>query len=55
MELRRIAPQFHLRCSSFLMIRDAGAKVEIWALQNQRRLSSSKVRAFLDALASLAK
>jgi DNA-binding transcriptional LysR family regulator len=84
--VRRIAPQFHLRCSSFLMIRDAvlagagvalmpkllvkdelatgrliswgthvGAKVEIWALQNQRRLSSSKVRAFLDALASLAK
>lgn len=28
-----------------------GPKVEIWALQNSRRLSSSKVRAFLDMLA----
>ena len=31
-----------------------GPKVEIWALQNSRRLSSSKVRAFLGTLASLA-
>lgn len=31
-----------------------GPKVEIWALQNSRRLSSSKVRAFLGALTSLA-
>ena len=31
-----------------------GPKVEIWALQNSRRLSSSKVRAFLVTLASLA-
>jgi len=30
-----------------------GPKVEIWALQNSRRLSSSKVRAFLGALTSL--
>ena len=30
-----------------------GPKVEIWALQNSRRLSSSKVRAFLDMLASI--
>lgn len=27
-----------------------GPKVEIWALQNSRRLSSSKIRAFLEAL-----
>lgn len=32
---------------------DDGAKVEIWALQNSRRLSSSKIRAFLDVLTSL--
>jgi DNA-binding transcriptional LysR family regulator len=32
---------------------EAGAKVEVWALQNSRRLSSSKVRAFLDALPSI--
>jgi DNA-binding transcriptional LysR family regulator len=31
-----------------------GPKVEIWALQNSRRLSSSKVRAFLGTLTSLA-
>ena len=31
-----------------------GPKVEIWALQNSRRLSSSKVRAFLGSLTSLA-
>ena len=31
-----------------------GPKVEIWALQNSRRLSSSKVRAFLRTLTSLA-
>jgi len=31
-----------------------GPKVEIWALQNSRRLSSSKVRAFLDALGRMA-
>jgi DNA-binding transcriptional LysR family regulator len=30
-----------------------GPKVEIWALQNSRRLSSSKVRAFLATLGSL--
>lgn len=30
-----------------------GPKVEIWALQNSRRLSSSKVRAFLDMLGSV--
>jgi DNA-binding transcriptional LysR family regulator len=30
---------------------DDGPKVEIWALQNSRRLSSSKIRAFLEALA----
>lgn len=30
-----------------------GRKVEIWALQNSRRLSSSKVRAFLGTLGSL--
>jgi len=29
---------------------EQGPKVEIWALQNSRRLSSSKVRAFLEAL-----
>jgi DNA-binding transcriptional LysR family regulator len=29
---------------------DDGPKVEIWALQNSRRLSSSKIRAFLEAL-----
>jgi DNA-binding transcriptional LysR family regulator len=33
---------------------DDGPKVEIWALQNSRRLSSSKIRAFLEALASIA-
>lgn len=32
-----------------------GPKVEIWALQNSRRLSSSKVRAFLEALAAAAR
>ncbi|TPG43785.1 LysR family transcriptional regulator [Sphingomonas koreensis] len=32
---------------------DDGPKVEIWALQNSRRLSSSKNRAFLDVLTSL--
>jgi DNA-binding transcriptional LysR family regulator len=32
-----------------------GPKVEIWALQNSRRLSSSKVRAFLEALSSIAR
>ena len=31
----------------------AGPKVEIWALQNSRRLSSPKVRAFLEALTLL--
>lgn len=30
-----------------------GPKVEIWALQNSRRLSSSKIRAFLDVLSAL--
>lgn len=30
-----------------------GPKVEIWALQNSRRLSSSKIRAFLQALAAV--
>ena len=29
---------------------EAGQTVEIWALQNSRRLSSSKIRAFLEAL-----
>jgi len=29
---------------------DAGPKVEIWALQNSRRLSSAKIRAFLEML-----
>jgi DNA-binding transcriptional LysR family regulator len=33
---------------------DDGPKVEIWALQNSRRLSSSKIRAFLDVLKSIA-
>jgi DNA-binding transcriptional LysR family regulator len=33
---------------------DDGPKVEIWALQNSRRLSSSKIRAFLDVLMSIA-
>ncbi|GFE77203.1 LysR family transcriptional regulator [Novosphingobium sp. TCA1] len=33
---------------------DDGPKVEIWALQNSRRLSSSKIRAFLDVLTSIA-
>jgi DNA-binding transcriptional LysR family regulator len=33
---------------------DDGPKVEIWALQNSRRLSSSKIRAFLDVLAAIA-
>ncbi|MEG3177771.1 LysR substrate-binding domain-containing protein [Sphingomonas sp. RB3P16] len=32
---------------------DDGPKVEIWALQNSRRLSSSKIRAFLNVLTSL--
>ncbi|GBR05681.1 LysR family transcriptional regulator [Acetobacter oeni] len=32
---------------------DDGPKVEIWALQNSRRLSSSKIRAFLDVLTSI--
>ena len=32
---------------------DDGPKVEIWALQNSRRLSSSKIRAFLQVLTSL--
>jgi DNA-binding transcriptional LysR family regulator len=32
---------------------DDGPKVEIWALQNSRRLSSSKIRTFLDVLTSL--
>ncbi len=32
-----------------------GPKVEIWALQNARRLSSSKIRAFLEALAAIAR
>ncbi|MDR3461218.1 MAG: LysR substrate-binding domain-containing protein [Beijerinckiaceae bacterium] len=84
--VRVLNPQFRLRFSSFLMIRDAvlagaglalmprllvnedieagrlvswgvadGPKVEIWALQNSRRLSSSKVRAFLEALSSIAR
>jgi DNA-binding transcriptional LysR family regulator len=84
--VRVLSPQFRLRFSSFLMIRDAvlagagvalmpkllvnediatgrlvtwgaedGPKVEIWALQNSRRLSSSKVRAFLDVLISIAR
>lgn len=33
---------------------DDGPRVEIWALQNSRRLSSSKIRAFLDVLTSIA-
>ena len=33
---------------------DDGPKVEIWALQNSRRLSSSKIRAFLEMLTSIA-
>lgn len=33
---------------------DDGPRVEIWALQNSRRLSSTRVRAFLEALASMA-
>ena len=32
-----------------------GPKVEVWALQNSRRLSSSKIRAFLEVLTSLAR
>jgi DNA-binding transcriptional LysR family regulator len=32
---------------------DDGPQVEIWALQNSRRLSSSKIRAFLEAMTSL--
>lgn len=32
---------------------DDGPTVEIWALQNSRRLSSSKIRAFLEVLISL--
>ena len=32
---------------------DDGPKVEVWALQNSRRLSSSKVRAFLDVLTAI--
>ena len=78
---RFLRPEFRLRFSSFLMVRDAvlagagvammpkllvrrdieagrlvlcgvddGPRVEIWALQNSRRLSSSKVQAFLAAL-----
>ena len=84
--LALIAPRFGLRCSSFLMVRDAviagagialmprllvaqdvatgrlvshgaheGALVEVWALQNTRRLSSSKVRAFLEVLTAAAR
>lgn len=83
--VRALRPQFRLRFSSFLMVRDAviagagiallprmlvtedlaagrlvcwgaddGPRVEIWALQNSRRLSSSKVRAFLEALGRMA-
>jgi DNA-binding transcriptional LysR family regulator len=33
---------------------DDGPKVEIWALQNSRRLSSSKIRAFLEVLKLIA-
>lgn len=33
---------------------DDGPKVGIWALQNSRRLSSSKIRAFLDVLKTIA-
>lgn len=33
---------------------DDGPKVEIWALQNSRRLSSSKIRAFLEVLTAMA-
>jgi DNA-binding transcriptional LysR family regulator len=33
---------------------DDGPKIEIWALQNSRRLSSSKIRAFLEVLTSIA-
>ena len=33
---------------------DDGPKVEIWALQHSRRLSSAKIRAFLDMLTSTA-
>lgn len=82
--MRLIRPRFHLRCSSYLMIREAvlagagialmpkllveadlaegrlvslgvveGPRVEIWALQNERRLASSKLRAFLAALSRL--
>lgn len=74
-------PDFRLRFSSFLMVRDAvlagagvalvpkllvaddlaagrlvswgtndGPAVEVWALQNSRRLTSLRVRAFLEAL-----
>ena len=32
---------------------DDGPKVEVWALQNSRRLSSSKIRAFLDVLKAI--
>jgi DNA-binding transcriptional LysR family regulator len=32
---------------------ESGANVEVWALQNSRRLSSSKVRAFLEVLTSI--
>lgn len=32
---------------------DDGPKVEIWALQNSRRLSSSKIRAFLEMLVAV--
>lgn len=83
--IRVVQPQFRLRFSSFLMVRDAvlagagvalvpklmvagdievgrlvswgahdGPKVEVWALQNSRRLSSSKVRAFLAMLGAIA-
>jgi len=34
--------------------RQAGPRVEIWALQNSRRLTSSKIRAFLAALDGMA-
>jgi DNA-binding transcriptional LysR family regulator len=34
---------------------EANAAVEIWALQNSRRLSSSKVRVFLEALSAIAR
>jgi DNA-binding transcriptional LysR family regulator len=33
---------------------DDGPKVEVWALQNSRRLSSSKIRAFLEVIMAIA-